>query len=271
MKQKVKDLLYILVIYLIALFAAVVTLKYAPIDDVLWKTVLADVVATIIVFLFSVVYKNSSVYDPYWSAAPVVIVIYWLFNSAQLDFYYKMIWILIVIWGVRLTWNWILRWDGFEDEDWRYVNIKKKTGKFYWPVSFLGIHLMPTIMVFLGLVPVYYVLNSDVPNPTSWFTVLAFMFTLGAIYLEKVADDTLRAHIKSGRSKTERLQKGVWAVIKYPNYAGEIFFWWGLYFAAIAVDIDLWWTVFGPLSITLLFVFISIPMMEKHQAHKTYK
>jgi len=35
-------------------------------------------------------------------------------------------WVIIVIWGTRLTWNWILKWDGMEDEDWRYVNIKKE-------------------------------------------------------------------------------------------------------------------------------------------------
>jgi len=83
MKQKVKDLLHILVIYIIALFAAMLTLKYALITNILWKTALADLVATVIIFLFSFKYKNSSIYDPYWSAAPIFIGIYWLFNSGQ--------------------------------------------------------------------------------------------------------------------------------------------------------------------------------------------
>ncbi|MFK5857190.1 MAG: DUF1295 domain-containing protein [Bacteroidota bacterium] len=270
MKQKVKDLLYILVIYSIALTAAILTLKYVPIANILWKTALADGVAMIIVFIFSVRNNNSSVYDPYWSAAPIFIVIYWLFNSGQIDFYYKIIWGIIVIWGTRLTWNWILKWDGMEDEDWRYINIRKKTGKFHWPTSFFAIHLLPTALVFSGLVPVYYLFNSDISSPTSWFTVIAVLFTLGGIYLEKTADDTLRAHVKSGKSKTELLQKGFWVLIKYPNYTGEMFFWWGLYFTAVAVDQDLWWTIFGPASITLLFLFVSIPMMKKRLANKTY-
>lgn len=271
MKQKVKDLLKILVIYSIALFAAILTLKYVPIANILWKTALADFVAMIFVFIFSVRYKNSSVYNPYWSAAPIFIVIYWLFNSGQTDFYYKIIWGLIVIWGIRLTWNWILRWDGMEDEDWRYVKIRKKTGKFYWLTSFFGIHLLPTVLVFLGLVPLYFAFNSSANSPTSWFAVIAVIITLGAIYLEKTADDTLRVHIKSGRSKTELLQRNVWALIKYPNYAGEILFWWGLYFASIVVDLSLWRTILGPVLITMLFVFISIPMMKKRLAKKTYK
>lgn len=270
MKQKPKDLIVILIIYVIALTAAFLTLKYAPITDMLWKTALADFVAMVVVFMFSVIYKNSSVYDPYWSASPVFIVFYWLFQSGQTDFLHKIIWVLIILWGVRLTWNWILRWDGMKDEDWRYVKIRQKTGKFYWPVSFFGIHLMPTILVFLGMIPVYYALFSDVSSFESWVAIIAFLFTLGAIHLEKTADDQLRRHIKSGNSQF-RIQTGVWTLFKYPNYIGEMAFWWGLYLFAIAVDRSLWWTVFGPGSITCLFLFISIPMMRKRLKNKTYE
>ncbi len=255
---------------MIALFAAILTLKYTPIQSILWKTALADFIAMTIVFIFSYRYKNSSVYDPYWSAAPIVIVIYWLFNSLQFEFYYKIMWVVVVIWGVRLTWNWILRWDGFKDEDWRYVNIRKKTGKFYWVVSYLGIHLFPTAIVFAGLVPLYYAFNSPAASPTSWFTVLTVFFTMTAIYIEKTADDTLRLHIKKGYSKKILLQRGFWGLIKYPNYAGEVFFWWGIYFMSIVVDFSIWWTIFGPVAVTLMFVFISIPMMKKRLSQKTY-
>ncbi len=270
MKQKVKDLLKILFIYLIALFAAVLTLKYVVISDILWKTALADFIATLIIFIFSFRYKNSSIYDPYWSAAPIFIVIYWLFNSGETDFYYKIIWVLIVVWGTRLTWNWILRWDGMEDEDWRYINIKKKTGKWFWLTSFITIHLIPSALVFLGLTPIFYAFNSSVISPNTWLTVVAVVFTSGAIYLEKTADETLRQHRKLDANKNIRLQKGVWGLIKYPNYAGEILFWWGIYFMSIAVNLSLWWTIFSPISINLLFVFISMPMMKKRLAGKVY-
>jgi steroid 5-alpha reductase family enzyme len=271
MKQKPKDLIVILIIYMIALAAAVLTLKYVPVTDMLWKTAIADVVATVVIFIFSFIYKNSSIYDPYWSAAPVFIVFYWLYQSDSFDFIFKIMWVLIIIWGVRLTWNWILRWDGMEDEDWRYVDIRKKTGKNYWVASFFGIHFMPTILVFLGLIPVYYGIFSIVSPFDSWLATIAFLFTLSAIYLEKTADDELRRFIKSGRSETERIQSGWWIVFKYPNYVGEISFWWGLYLFALAVDRGLWWTIFGPASITLMFLFISMPMMKKHLVNKIYK
>jgi len=269
MKQKPKDLFAVLFIYLIALGAAIITLKYAPIENILWKTALADLVATVVVYIFSVIYNNSSVYDPYWSAAPVFIVFYWLIQSEQSGFMYKIVWSLILIWGVRLTWNWILRWDGMEDEDWRYVNIRKKTGKWYWPASFFSIHLLPTAFVFAGLVPVYYVMYSGTKTNT-WIALFAFFVTLSAIYLEKTADDQLRHFKKTRVKENERIQTGLWLIFKYPNYLGEVSFWWGLFFFAIAVDRSLWWTVFGPASITFLFLSVSVPIMRKRVKSKVY-
>lgn len=268
MKQKPKDLFVILFIYMLALGAAILTLKYAPVTNMLWKTALADVVATIVVFIFSVIYNNSSVYDPYWSAAPPFIVLYWLLQTGETEFLYKAIWILIILWGVRLTWNWILRWDGMKDEDWRYVNIRNKTKGFYWIASLLGIHLFPTAMVFMGLVPVYYLLHMDVSGFDAWLAVIAFVFTLNAILLEKTADDQLRRHLKTRQNEHARVQTGLWLFLKYPNYVGEIAFWWGLYFFALSVDRSLWWLGFGAVTMTLMFLFISIPMMRKRRKNK---
>lgn len=263
MKQKPKDLIVILIIYLIALGAAMLTLWYAPIENILWKTALADVVATIVVFIFSMIYNNTSVYDPYWSAAPIFIVLYWLIKAESADFFFKAIWILVLLWGVRLTWNWILRWDGMKDEDWRYVRFRKSSGKMYWVISFFGLQMMPTIWVFAGLVPVYYAMQGEVSWLDSWLGVIAFVFTLSAIMLEKSADDQLRHYLKNRKDRSEHIQAGLWVMMKYPNYIGEMLFWWGLFLCAIAVDRALWWTVFGPASISLLFIFISIPMMSK--------
>ena len=64
------------------------------------------------------------------------------------------------------------------------------------------------------------------------------------------------------------LTTGLWAYSRHPNYLGEILFWWGLYLFALAAYPAAWWTIFGPLSITLLFVFISIPMIEKRHIER---
>jgi len=270
MKQKPIDLFKILLIYLLALGTAVLVLLYAPVENVLCRTALADLTATVIVFLFSLRHNNSSVYDPYWSTVPMFIVLYWLINSGQTDFLHKIFWTMIVLWGVRLTWSWILRWDGMEDEDWRYIKIRNKTGKYYWLASFFGIHLFPTTLVFVALIPVYYAIYSTTAPHHTWIAQIAFVYTLSAILLEKTADDQLREFIKCRENNNERIQTKLWVFFKYPNYFGETAFWWGLYLMALTINPSLWWTFFGPLTITLLFVFISIPMMKKHLKGKVY-
>ncbi len=271
MKQKPKDLFKVLFMYLLALGTAVMVLLYAPVANTFWRTALADFIAMVIVFLFSVRYNNSSIYDPYWSAVPMFIVLYWLINSGQTDFLHKVFWTMLVLWGVRLTWSWILRWDGMEDEDWRYKSIREKTGRRFWFVSFFGTYLYPTALAFVALVPVHYAIYSTTAPHHTWIAQIAFVFTLSAILLEKSADDQLRSFLKLRNNKNERIQTKLWVFFKYPNYFGETAFWWGLYFMALTINPSLWWTFFGPLAITLHFIFIAIPIMRKHLKGKVYK
>jgi steroid 5-alpha reductase family enzyme len=39
-------------------------------------------------------------------------------------------------------------------------------------------------------------------------------------------------------------------------------FWWGLWLFGLAADPTWWWTIVGPVSITLMFRFVSLPMVE---------
>lgn len=270
MNQKARDLFKILLIYILAMVLGIAATFVFPAENALYKVAIADFVATVVVFIFSMVYKNSSVYDPYWSVVPIFIILYWIINSGsllELEPLKLILAGLIIIWGMRLTVNWLLRWNNLEDEDWRYKDIQKKTGKFYWPVSFVGIHLMPTIWVFMGMVPVYYAIYSPMAL-TQFISVFAISITVFAIWLEATADNQLRHHLITRTNKNERMKKGVWAIIAYPNYVGEMLFWWGLYLFALAFNLNSWWTIFGPLSITFLFIFISIPLMKKRLANK---
>ena len=48
-------------------------------------------------------------------------------------------------------------------EDWRYVDIRDKTGRAYWLVSLSGLHLFPTVLVYLGCLPLFAALTSARP------------------------------------------------------------------------------------------------------------
>jgi steroid 5-alpha reductase family enzyme len=161
-----------------------------------------------------------------------------------------------------LTLNWAVRWGGLQHEDWRYRQQRENHGRFYWPVSFLGIHLMPTTLVFLGCLPMLPALAAP-RQPWNILDTLATLLTAAAILVETRADYQVTQFKKDPTNQGRFLAHGLWGYSRHPNYLGEVAFWWGLYLFGLGANPTYGWTIVGPLSITILFVTISIPMMEK--------
>lgn len=232
----------------------------------LWAIAIADIVATIIIFIFSYFFSNSSFYDPYWSVIPIVIsgvMAYMGWESGADQTRIIVVGFLVSFWGIRLTLNWMRGWEGLKHEDWRYIDLQKKHGKWYWWVSFSGIHLFPTLLVYLGCLTLYPCMLLS-GNPFGWLDILATLFTLGAILIEWISDEQLKRFVKQKKEqKATTLVSGLWRYSRNPNYFGETAFWWGLWFFAIIAVPEYWWTGIGALSMTALFHFISIPMKEE--------
>lgn len=231
----------------------------------------ADLVATVVIFIFSVVINNSSFYDPYWSVAPIFFVVYYYFfitsETAAAPMRNFLVLVLVTLWGVRLTINFLLHWRGLGHEDWRYQNFRENAKGAYWPVSFLAIHLFPTIIVFIGSLSLYPVFVGAV-NGFNAADAAALIIVIGAICIETVSDGQLRKFSLSNEDRSKVFQDGMWGLSRHPNYFGEISFWWGLYLFGLAANPAFWWTVIGPLLITLMFRFISLPLIEKRMADR---
>ena len=234
--------------------------------------IVGDVAATLMVYIFGRIFHNSSLYDPYWSVAPIVIAIYWLISAENANWPKLIILVLVCLWGLRLTWNWARGWRGLKHEDWRYADLRSRTRRWFWLVELLGIDFMPTFVVFLGCLSLYPALTEGRPA-SGILNILAVSVTALAIIIEAVSDAQLRQFVEQRRHPEDIMESGLWAYCRHPNYLGEIMFWWGLYLFALASDLRYWWTAMGPLAITALFVFISIPMMDRHieERHAGYR
>lgn len=260
----VKDYIKIWISYSFAVAFSVMVGFFAENWHPLLQIAAADLAGTVIIFGFSLYFNNSSIYDPYWSLAPILIAIFWVVSrSGDVSLWARptIVLGLVFIWGIRLTWNWAVRWQGGSHEDWRYRDIRVKHGRAYWLVSFLGIHLMPTVLVFLGCLSLYPAITSQ--TTLRGIDGAAALMTISAIWIEARADRDLTQFTQKRTNTTELLRNGLWSLSRHPNYLGEIMFWWGLFLFAMAAHPTSWWTVIGPVSITCLFVFISIPMIEK--------
>jgi steroid 5-alpha reductase family enzyme len=256
--------LLVLVAYVAAGGAAAVVAAFLGHAHPIRAAFLADVVATFVVFGFSKELDNSSVYDPYWSVVPIVIGAYWAAvggSDAVPAFRQGLVLLLVALWGARLTWNWARGWPGLHHQDWRYVDLQERHGPRYWTVSLSGIHLMPTVLVFLGCLPLWAVVTGV--RRFGLLDLLALVVTAGAIVLETVADEQLR-RFNARKQPGEICAEGLWSRSRHPNYLGEMGFWWGLWLFGVAARPGaLWWTAIGPVAITLMFRFASIPMLDE--------
>ena len=262
------DRLLVVIAYIGAFAGALVSMNYTEGMELWLRIGVADVVATIIIFSTSVMTKNSSMYDPYWSVVPIIILGYlFVINGMPIDNPKVILASLVVLyWGIRLTNNWLITWPGLNHEDWRYKKLAADTGVFYWPVSFLGIHLFPTILVFLGCLALMPIFTSDAAF--AWTDGLGFLVSLIAIEIERRADNQLRA-FKADPASGKVCNVGLWKYSRHPNYFGEITFWGGLFIMAYGINPgeNLIYGI-GFLGMVLLFAFVSIPMMEKRQISK---
>ncbi len=222
----------------------------------------ADVAGTLVVFAFGVAADNSSLYDPYWSVAPLPIALYWSLGDGRVGPRAALVLLCVGAWAARLTWNCLWRWRSLDEEDFRYREIRARTGRLYWPASLLAIHLAPTAWVFLGLLPLYSALAAPA-RPPGWLDLAAAALALGGAAVEAVADRQLHRFLRVRTDPAAVLESGLWARSRHPNYLGEVLFWWGLFLFGLAADPGKAWTAVGAVSITALFLLVSVPWMDR--------
>ena len=267
-QQRKRGIFLFIIAYSIAVGVAWLIIRALPEYNPIIKAAIADGAATVIIFLFSVIVNNSSMYDPYWSVAPPLIALYWFTAAGELvTIRLVFVFALVLFWGVRLTYNWAHQWTDLSHEDWRYRDFRENHGKRYWLVSFGGIHFFPTLLVFFGCLSLY----PAVTVHTRGFNILdvaAIAVTGGAVLIETISDKQLFRFRIQKAGKHDVCEEGLWAYSRHPNYFGEVSFWWGLFLFGLAASPAYWWTIIGPAAMTLLFLFISIPMMEEREEQR---
>ncbi|NCA97596.1 MAG: DUF1295 domain-containing protein, partial [Bacteroidia bacterium] len=122
--SKIIGLLLLLVVYLLAVVVGLLGyhLLLNWITNKLIVILISDVIATIFVWGAGLILKTASVYDPYWSVQPFIILLLWIgANRSWGDFGAMTLLLLVGIWSVRLTANFIYTFSDLSYQDWRYT------------------------------------------------------------------------------------------------------------------------------------------------------
>lgn len=254
--------------YVAAALLAVFVWRQLP-DAAPWvRSLAAGLGATTVLWLIGVLRGNPSVFDPYWSVAPIAVAAAWAgdpASAAACSARQFLVLSLICAWGLRLTYHWWHTFAGLDHEDWRYTDMRRTSGPLFPLVNLVVIHVLPTLMLLLACAAAYPALVTGT-RPFGLLDVIAAGVTLAAIVLEARADRLMRAFRAGPRARGQICEAGPWGWARHPNYLGELGFWWGLYLFSTSADPTAEWPALGPLVITAMLVLYSAPALDRRMA-----
>ena len=215
-----------------------------------------------ILWIISVIIKNSSIVDLFWGFGFVLSAWFYFINTDGLITRKVILTSLVTIWGIRLTGY--LTWRNLgKGEDFRYREFRKKYGenRFWW-ISFFQTFLLQGTLLWLISAPLlgaqFYGQDKSL-NFLDFagigFWILGFIFEAGGDYqLSKFRSDQ--------GNKGKVLDKGFWKYTRHPNYFGDSAVWWGYGLICLATGSFL--PVLGSVLMTALIIKISgVAMLEK--------
>ena len=263
-KSKKGSLILVFFYYVISFYLAYLITKTTNLDG--WLLILVwHITATLFVFLFSNIHKNSSIYDPFWHVAPIPIVFYIANQSPLPDLQLNLVLSAFLFWALRLTYNWYLNWTNLDHEDFRYIDLKDNNRFIAFINDLFGIHLIPTLIVNVSLYPIYEALMS---SNLSNLIYIGFILIILAVVIQYISDTQMRKFKSNENNFGKTMKYGLWKYSRHPNYLGEVSFWFGIYIFALASGSTSIWLLACPMVMLALFVFISCPMMDNRSLKK---
>ena len=202
----------------------------------------------------SVAVKDSSIVDIFWGSGFVVIG--WV-SFAIADGAPERRWLLAMLttlWGLRLTIH-LARRNLGHGEDFRYQAMRAKAGAS-WPLrSLWAVFWAQGILMWLVSLPVQVGQQGDTAGGWGWLVVAGIVVFAIGLFFETVGDLQLTRFIADPANKGTVMDRGLWRYTRHPNYFGDFSVWWGLYLIALAAGA--WWTIIGPIIMSVLLIRVS--------------
>lgn len=213
-------------------------------------------------FAVAVVLKRNDVADVAWGLG-FVLVGWVAFAFSEHSTRSLLVNALVTAWGLRLAWH-IARRNLKKPEDSRYAEWRR-TWKHFLLRSYLQVFVLQGILLYLIALPVLFV-HASRSSPLGIADAAGTIVWIAGFLFEFVADRQLKTFLADPSNKGRLMDRGLWAYSRHPNYFGEVTQWWGVFLLAAGLPYG-FMTVVGPLTITLLILFVSgVPLLEKKYA-----
>jgi steroid 5-alpha reductase family enzyme len=101
------------------------------------------------------------------------------------------------------------------------------------------------------------------PHPLGVLDALGVALWLVGWTFESVGDWQLARFKRDPANAGRVMDRGLWRFTRHPNYFGDFCVWWGFY--AIALAAGAWWSIVGPMIMSVLLWRVSgVALLERH-------
>ncbi|MCK9422304.1 MAG: DUF1295 domain-containing protein [Bacteroidales bacterium] len=213
-----------------------------------------------LIFIVAQIKKNNSIADTFWGIGFILVALYSVVQSGEIDLRKIIVCTLVLLWGMRLSHHIMMRNMG-NGEDSRYKNWRN-TWKFFHIRSFFQIFMLQGLFMLVISYPVWFI-NFNSGGPIGFWDFLGLVFFGTGFITETMADYQLTEFKKDQANEGRLFTTGMWSISRHPNYFGECLVWLGLSMYALNLPLG-WYTLISPIIITLLLRFVSgVPLVEK--------
>lgn len=202
-------------------------------------------------YLVALARRNLNVADIAWGPAFLVAALAALWSQSVISDRQLIVLGLVAIWSIRLAVHVFIRnWE--RGEDWRHAHRRARWTAPAFFHAFWEIFMAQGFLVLTISLPVIYVLAFRGPALGTLDWVGLGVWGVGFL-IEIGADHQLARFMSNPALRGQRLSSGFWRYHAHPNYIGEALLWWGIWLMALSIP-GAWWTVLGPLTITLILL-----------------
>lgn len=171
---------------------------------------------------------------------------------------------LATVWGLRLATHIFLRNRG-KGEDPRYGAMRRRWGKAFGVISLATVFALQGVLMWIVSLPVQAAMRADAPADLGPLDYAGAGVWLIGFAFEATGDFQLTRFASKDDNAGKVMDLGLWRYTRHPNYFGDSLAWWG--FGLIGLATGAWWSLVGPLVMTVLLLRVSgVSLLERHMA-----
>ncbi len=211
-----------------------------------------------IFFAFAAGFKTDRVTDFSYSLSFILLTLAVLLVEEAFSWPQILVASFIVVWAVRLGSYLFIRILKIGKDD----RFDDKREDF---IKFLGFWVLQAVAVWAIMLPAVVFLSLDAKPPFTWVSAIGIALWATGLIIETVSDQQKYTFKNNPDNRGRFISTGLWKFSRHPNYFGEFLLWWGVFLIiAPALSGVLYITIVGPVSLTLLLLFVSgVPLLEK--------